>query len=84
MNFGDDLLLKLSAATNITQSFHFYPNLTFTGEYRSNFDISGVTAIRKWLGFHLTASDRYLSDPVLGHLKNDLILSTGLRLTFAK
>jgi len=83
-NFGDNFLYKFSAATTLTQSLQVYPNLSRTGEYRMNFDLSAVTALKKWLGFHLTASDRYLSDPVLGRLRNDVLLSTGLRLTFAK
>ncbi|HYW48451.1 MAG TPA: DUF481 domain-containing protein [Bryobacteraceae bacterium] len=83
-NFGDDLLYKLSAASSITQSFRFFPNLTYTGEYRANFDLGAVTAIKKWLAWHLTASDRYLSNPVFGLQRNDLLLSAGLRITFAK
>ena len=61
-----------------------FPNLTYTGEYRMNFDLSGVTVIKRWLGWHVTASDRYLSNPVFGRQRNDLILSTGFRLSFAK
>jgi putative salt-induced outer membrane protein YdiY len=83
-NFGDDFLYKLSAATNITQSFRIFPNVTYTGEYRANFDVAAVTAVKKWLGFHLTASDRYVSNPVFGRQRNDIILATGLRLTFGK
>jgi hypothetical protein len=49
-----------------------------------NFDIGAVTALKKWLGWHVTASDRFLSNPVFGRQRNDLILSTGLRISFAK
>ena len=82
--FGDDFAYKISAATSFTQDLRIYPNLTDTGQYRMNFDLSAVTLIKKWLGWHLTASDRYLSDPVLGRLRNDVLLATGLRLTFAR
>ncbi len=82
--FGDDFAYKISAATAFTQDLRVYPNLTDTGQFRMNFDLSAVTLIKKWLGWHLTASDRYLSDPVLGRLRNDVLLSTGLRLTFAQ
>jgi putative salt-induced outer membrane protein len=84
VNFGDDLLYKFSAATSLTQSFRMYPNLSETGEYRLNFDLSAVTALKKWLGWHLTVSDRYLSNPVQGRLRNDVLLSTGFRLSFSK
>ena len=84
VNFGDDLLWKASAVTSVTQAFRIYPNLSDTGQYRMNFDISGVTAIKKWLGWHLTFSDRFVSDPLPGRLRNDVLLSTGLRVSFAK
>jgi len=84
LNFGDDYLYKLSAATSVTQSFRMFPNLSDTGQYRINFDLTAVTAIKKWLGWHLTFSDRFLSNPLFGRLRNDVILSTGLRLSFAR
>jgi hypothetical protein len=43
-----------------------------------------VTAIKRWLAWQVTASDRYLSNPLLGRQRNDLLLSTGFRLSFAK
>jgi putative salt-induced outer membrane protein len=83
-NFGDDFLYKFSSVTSLTQAFRMFPNITETGQYRMNFDLSGVTAIKKWLGWHLTASDRFLSNPVFGRQRNDLILSTGFRVSFAR
>ena len=78
------LRLQLLSATNVTQSFRVFPNLSNTGEYRMNFDIGAVTALKKWLGWHVTASDRFLSNPVFGRQRNDLILSTGFRVSFAR
>jgi hypothetical protein len=82
--FGDDFLYKLSGSSSITQSFRLFPNVTNTGQYRVNFDLGAVTAIKKWLGWHVTASDRFLSNPVFGRQRNDLLISTGFRLSFAK
>jgi hypothetical protein len=82
-NFGDDLMYKLPGASTITQSFRMFPNLTYTGQYRFNFDVGTQTTIKKWLGWQVTASDRFLSDPVFGRQRNDLILSTGFRFSFA-
>jgi putative salt-induced outer membrane protein YdiY len=83
---GDDWKWTFSKATNsvLTQSFRVFPNLTTTGEYRMNFDIDVSSAVRKWLAWHVTASDRFLSNPVPGHLRNDVLLSTGFRVTFAR
>ena len=51
---------------------------------RMNFDASLATSIRKWLSWQLAISDRYLSAPAPGHKDNDLLFTTGARLTFAK
>jgi putative salt-induced outer membrane protein YdiY len=83
-NFGNNLLFKVNKSTSVTQQFRFFANLTSGGEYRANFDLGAVTVLRKWLGWNVTASDRYLSNPVQGRQRNDLLLSTGFRLTFAR
>jgi hypothetical protein len=83
-NFGNDLVHKLSDRTSVTQSFRVFANLTKTGEYRVNGDIGIVTAINKWLGWQVSATDRYISNPVFGRQRNDVLLSTGLRLSFSR
>jgi hypothetical protein len=83
LNAGDLLLYKLSGLTSLTQSFRMFSNLSRTGDYRVNFDLSSVTTLRKWLGWQVTASDRFLSDPVFGRQRNDLLLSTGFRVTLS-
>ena len=82
-NFGDNLLYRLLKGTSLTQSMRVFTNLTDTGVYRMNFDLGTTTALKKWLGWHITASDRFLSTPVQGHQRNDLLLSTGFRVSFA-
>jgi putative salt-induced outer membrane protein YdiY len=82
---GDLLSYKATKATQFTQSLVFFPNLSDTGAYRMNFDISAVTAVKRWFGFHITLSDRYLSNPIRpGIRKNDFLLTTGIRITFAR
>ncbi len=83
VNFGDTFTYKASGATNIVETFFIYPNVSDTGEYRFNFNLSAVTAVKKWLGWHITFTDNYLSNPVLGRLRNDIILATGFQLAFA-
>lgn len=82
--FGEELTHKLSGRTMLREKLVFFPNLTNTGEYRVNFDASVITNINKWLGWQLTFSDRYLSNPLPGTKANDVLLTTGLRVTFAK
>jgi hypothetical protein len=57
-----------------------FPNLTRGGEYRINFDTTLVTDVTRRIGWQLTVSDRYLSNPPFGFEKNDLILTTGLKI----
>jgi putative salt-induced outer membrane protein len=85
IQMGDLFNYKLNRSFQITQTLVFFPNLSDTGEYRLNFDTSAVTTLRRWLGWHLTISDRYLSNPILaGIRKNDFLLTTGFRISFAK
>jgi hypothetical protein len=54
------------------------------GTYRINFDAGATTKLKSWLGWQVTFSDRYISNPPLNLKGNDLLLSTGLRLTFGR
>lgn len=85
IQIGDLLNHKVNKSFQVTQSLVFFPNLSETGEYRMNFDVAAVTTLKRWLGWHITVSDRYLSNPVLATIKkNDFLLTTGLRISFAK
>ena len=81
---GNELTLKLSGRTSLKEKTVYFPNMSELGEYRLAFDMSLATALSKWLSWQLSLSDRYLSNPVFGTKANDIILSTGLRLTFAR
>ena len=79
---GEDFSYKLSNRTSLKERLVFFPNLSESGAYRISFDSSAVTTLNKWLSWQVTASDRYLSNPAPGAKKNDLLLTTGIRLTF--
>src|ERR1035441_4166482 len=81
---GYNLLYKLSKATPVTQAMRLFTNLSDTGSSRLNFDFGANTVLKKWLGWHVTASDRFISNPVQGRQRNDLLISTGFRLSFAR
>jgi len=81
---GETFNTKINNRTTITEQFSLYPNVSDTGNYRFQFDATGATKLKNWLSWQVTYSDRYLSDPLAGFKKNDLILSTGVRLTFGK
>ena len=82
--WGDSLSHKISKITALTQAFRMFHNLSELGAYRMNFDLGTVTNLNKWLAWQLTLSDRYLSNPVGGSRKNDVMFTTGIRVSFAK
>jgi putative salt-induced outer membrane protein YdiY len=81
---GEELNTKLNNRMTLSERFTLYPNLSNMGSYRYQFDTSAATKLKNWLSWQVTFSDRYLSDPLPGLKKNDLLLSTGVRLTFGK
>jgi Protein of unknown function, DUF481 len=81
---GDELDYKLNARAGISERMTFYPNLSQRGQYFVTLDSTATTKLYKWISWQLTFSDRYLTNPVPGTLKNDLLLTTGLRMTFGK
>ncbi|HSC45074.1 MAG TPA: DUF481 domain-containing protein [Candidatus Acidoferrum sp.] len=81
---GETLSTKLGPRTTVSEQVSLFPNLSSTGDYRLTVDANAVTKIKNWLGWQLTFSDRYISDPPLGLKGNDVLLSTGLRVTFGR
>ena len=81
---GETFNAKVNNRTTITEQFSLYPNVSDTGNYRFQFDSTAATKLKNWLSWQITYSDRFLSNPLPGFKKNDLLLSTGVRLTFGK
>lgn len=79
---GEALDHKLNVAVNLHERLEFYPNLSEIGEYRMVFDTAAITKLSKYLSWQIDLSDRYLSNPVFGLKGNDLLLTTGVRVTF--
>ena len=75
---------KLGARTSFSETFNYFPNLNGPSGYRFTFNSTISTAISKWLGWQFTLADNYLSNPPTGIKGNDLLLTTGLRMTFGK
>ncbi|HLY62771.1 MAG TPA: DUF481 domain-containing protein [Terriglobia bacterium] len=81
---GEELNRKVTRSTTLREKLSFYPNLSSIGDYRLNFDSGIVTQLSKWLSWQVSLSDRYLTNPVPGKKSNDVLLTTGLRVTFDK
>ena len=79
--FGEDLTYQLTRLTSLTQRLSVFPNMSNFGEFRLTLDTTAVTRLNDWLSWQVTLSDRYLSNPVPGKKQNDLLFTTGIRIT---
>ena len=80
--FGEELAYKLSDRVSLTERAVVFSNLSEFGEYRFAFDSTAVARLTRRIGLQATLSDRFLSNPLPGVKKNDILLTTGIRLTF--
>src|ERR1700730_2253952 len=81
---GEEIYTKVSKRSSLTDTLVFYPNLSNPGEFRTTLDATAVTRLSTLLSWQFTLSDRYLSNPIPGVKKNDVLFTTGLRLTFGR
>jgi putative salt-induced outer membrane protein YdiY len=79
---GNELSHKFAGVFTISEKIVFYNNVTSSGNYRLNADVGFAAAIKKWLSYQVTGSNRYLSNPLPGRKTNDLVITTGVRLVF--
>jgi putative salt-induced outer membrane protein YdiY len=82
LTLGEELSQKLGASTVITQKLYFYPDLSDTSQYRGVFNFGTVTKINKWFGWQNAFGDIYVTNPPAGKKQNDIILTTGLNVSF--
>src|SRR3984893_3882783 len=81
---GEEFGTKFGKRSTLTERFSFYPNLSHTGDYRMEFDSNMATQLNHLLSWQVTFSERYISYPPTGLKANDILLSTGLRVTWGK
>ena len=84
LTIGEDLTHKIGKSTVLTQDLNFFPDLNNTGEYRATFDFGSVTKLTHRLGWQNTFSDIYVTNPPAGKRQNDLVLTTGLNISFGE
>jgi YD repeat-containing protein len=79
---GEQFDTKLGSRSTFSETFNYFPNLSGPSGYRYTFNAVLSTAVNKWLAWQFGLSDNFISNPPTGIKKNDLVLSTGLRLAF--
>jgi hypothetical protein len=63
---GEEAGYTIPSRLKLFERFVFFPNLTFTGEYRMVFDTAVSVPIATWLEWNPGFSNRYLSNPPIG------------------
>jgi putative salt-induced outer membrane protein len=82
LTLGEELMHKFRKNTVLNERLYFFPDLNSAGNYRGTFDFASVTKISKWFGWQNSFEDVYVSNPPAGKKKNDIILTTGLNVSF--
>jgi hypothetical protein len=81
---GEEFDSKFAKHSTFTERFVVFPNLSHTGDYRFQLVSALATQLNGWLSWQFTFTDNYISYPPPGLKGNDLVLSTGLRVTWGK
>jgi len=81
---GNELTHRFAGVFTLSEKIVFYNNVTTSGNYRLNGDVAFAAEIKKWLSYQVTASNRYLSNPLPGRKTNDLVITTGVRLVIVR
>lgn len=80
---AEDFTHRFSKVTTMDEHFFFYPDLSNAGQYRFTLMADANTKLSSWLTWQVSLSDLYVSNPPIpGTKANDVILSTGLGITF--
>jgi len=79
---GEELFHKLGLSTVLTEKLYFFPDFNQAGEFRGTFNLGTVTKINKWLGWQNAFGDIYVTNPPAGKRQNDILLTTGLNISF--
>lgn len=79
---GEELAYELTDRIRLLEKITVYPNLTSLGDFRVVFDSTISTRLNRWFSWQITLGDRFISNPAPGRQRNDILLTTGVRLTF--
>jgi putative salt-induced outer membrane protein YdiY len=84
LTLGEELMHKIGTSTVLNQKLYFFPDLNSAGNFRGTFNFASVTKLNKHLGWQNSFSDIYVTNPPAGKRQNDVILTTGLNVSFGQ
>jgi hypothetical protein len=79
---GKELSYRASDRLSFKERFVLYPSFKDGGYVRAAFDSSVATKLTRRFDWYVNVSNRFLSNPLPGTERNDLLLTTGLRANF--
>ena len=79
---GEEFQHSFTEKTAITENLYFFPYLNDAGNYRGTFTFGVASKFYRAMTWNLNFGDIYNSVPVPGKRNNDLVLTTGLGITF--
>jgi len=79
---GEELMHKWGKSTVVTQKLYFFPDFNDAGQYRATFNLGTVTKLSKWLGWQNAFGTIYVTNPPPDKKTTDILLTTGLNITF--
>jgi putative salt-induced outer membrane protein YdiY len=81
--FGEELTRNLGKSTVVTEKGYIFPDFNDFSQYRATFALGTVTKINKWFGWQNSFGDIYVTNPPTGKKANDILLSTGINISFS-
>ena len=84
LTLGEELMHKVGKSTVLSQKLYFFPDLNSAGNFRGTFDFDSVTRLSKFLGWQNSFSDIYVTNPPPTKRQNDIILTTGLNVSWGQ
>ncbi len=84
ISLGETFTTQLTKSTAFTEKAFILPYLNSLGNDRATFDAGIATKLSRLLTWQLNLSDRYVTNPLPTFKKNDLLLTTGIGVTFGK
>ncbi len=84
VNFYEESDHKLTRALRAYHGFYFFPNLSERGEYRFRVRAGVDFNLNSHLALTIVLSDKFLSNPLPGNKRNDLMYSTGIQFRWAQ
>jgi len=83
-DFGEQYTRKLGATSSFTEQAYLFPDLQDTSQFRSTVNAGLSTRINSFLTWQTSFSDVYVTNPQAGTKGNDILLTTGLGISFTR